>query len=187
LTEWNAQDIARKASLPASADAYQITLPEDFQAPGGVEIKIDKANSAWKDAAALAHANGLTQNQFSQMAAMYASQQAKEAAAFKAAYAGEVAKLGTNASARIDAIATWWNAMAGDDGAVLGSILRMAPTAGTIQAFERLMTKFTNQGAAPFNQGGREANAPGGKIDGWEGMTYEQRRYAQDRAAGRLR
>jgi hypothetical protein len=187
LTEWNAQDRARKASLPASADHYEVRLPEDFQASGGVEIKIDKANPAWKDAAAWAHANGLSQDQFSQMAAMYAGHQAKEAAAFKAAYNAEVAKLGTNASARIDAVAKWWGAMTGDDSAVLGSILRMAPTAGTVASLERLMTKFSNQGAAPFHQGGREGGGPSDRIDGWEKMSYEQRRFAQDQRAGRIR
>ena len=88
----------------------------------------------------------------------------------------EVAKLGTNAGQRIDAVTNWWRAR--DDGRALDTVLRMAPTAGTVHALERLMSKFVNQGASSFN---RAPKASGGsrEIEGWDRMTFEQRRYAQ--------
>jgi hypothetical protein len=48
------------------------------------------------------------------------------------------------------------------------------------------MHKYSTQGAAPFNGGGREVSDPNaGKIPGYSGMTFEQRRQAQDQQRGR--
>ena len=84
-----------------------------------------------------------------------------------------------NAGARIDAIANWWQSQTGDDGPALDTVLRHAPTAGTVHALERLMQKFVNQGAASFNRA-PEASGGSREIEGWERMTFEKRRYAQD-------
>ena len=99
-------------------------------------------------------------------------------AAFTAARNAEVAKLGVNAGAGIDAVANWWKSQTGDDGRALDTVLRMAPTASTVHALERLMSKFVSQGASSFN---RAPKASGGsrEIEGWDRMTFEQRRYAQ--------
>jgi hypothetical protein len=186
LTEWNAADIQRKATMPASADAYEAKLPEGFQLPPGVEMKIDGKDPALGDLRAFAHKAGWSQDQFSDVLQIYAAREAKQVAAISAARNAEVGKLGTNGPSRVDAVATWWKAMTGDDGAVLGQILRMAPTAGTVQSLERLMQRFTTQGAAPFNHGGREGGGPSDRIEGWDKMSYEQRRFAQDQRARRL-
>lgn len=187
LREQHAADLARRANLPVDANGYKVELPADFQVPPGSEIKIDTNNPAWADARAWAHRNGISQAEFSALAGVYAGQEARQQAQITAARNAEVAKLGVNASQRIEAVHTWWNAMTGDDGAVLGQILRMAPTAGTVQSLERLMQKFSSQGAAPFNQGHREAGGPPDQVAGWDKMTYEQRRFAQDQRAGRVR
>lgn len=55
----------------------------------------------------------------------------------------------------------------------------MAPIAGSVQAFERLMSKFVNQGAVSFNRGLEATGAPA-TVEGWDRMTFEQRRHAQD-------
>jgi hypothetical protein len=173
--------------MPAHADAYEAKLPEGFQLPPGVEFKIDGKDPALADLRNWAHKRGMSQTDFSDVLSIYAAQQAKQAAVINTARNAEVTKLGTNGPSRIDAVATWWKAMTGDDGAVLGQILRMAPTAGTVQSLERLMSRFSSQGAASFHQGGREGGGPPEKISGWENMTYEQRRFAQDQRAGRIR
>jgi hypothetical protein len=47
---------------------------------------------------------------------------------------------------------------------VLGSILRMAPTARTIGAFERLIQRYVSQGAAPMPMGHREPPEAQGRL-----------------------
>ena len=120
----------------------------------------------------------MSQSDFSDVLSIYAARQAREASTFAAARAAEVAKLGTNAGQRIDAVTNWWRAQTGDDGRALDTVLRMAPTAGTVHALERLMSKFVNQGASSFNRA-PEASGGSREIEGWERMTFEQRRYAR--------
>src|SRR5262249_13859971 len=154
-----------------------VKLPEGFALPEGVELTIDQADAALGDLKAWAHKRGLTQADFSDVLSIYAAREARQAAALNAARGAEIAKLGTTGPSRLDAVTTWWRSMTGDDGKVLGQILRMAPTAGTVAALERLMSKFTTQGAAGPT-GGRPESAGSG-IAGYENMTYEQRRFAQ--------
>jgi hypothetical protein len=91
-----AEDL-RKASLPASPEAYQATLPENFELPGGIkEITIDQADPLFVDARAYAFSRGMSQSEFSDLVGLYASSKARETAQLNAAHAAEVAKLGAN-------------------------------------------------------------------------------------------
>ena len=179
LLERRALETQRQANMPADANGYEARLPEGFQVPEGVEIRIDPADAALGDLKAWAHSRGMSQSDFSDVLSIYAQRQAREVAAFTAARNAEVAKLGVNAGARIDAIANWWRSQTGDDGKALDTVLRHAPTAGTVHALERLMSKFINQGASGFNRV-PEAGGPPATIDGWDRMTFEQRRFAQE-------
>ena len=117
--EQYATDLQRKATMPADAAGYEARLPESFKAPEGTEIHIDQADPALGDLEAWAHSRGMSQSDFGDVLSIYAARQAREASAFTAACNAEVAKLGTNAGARIDAVANWWRAQTGDDGRVL--------------------------------------------------------------------
>jgi hypothetical protein len=103
----------------------------------------------------------------------------------KAAYNAEVAKLGAAGPARVDAVIQWIDAVAGPDAAALKNVFKMAPVASTITAFENMIKRFQSQGVTAFSQAHREGAPEANKIPGYEKMTFEQRRQAQDqRRAG---
>jgi hypothetical protein len=132
-----------------------------------------------------AHRSGWSQDTFSQALALHAASQVQQTAELQTAKAAEIAKLGVNGPARVTAVTNWLKGVGGADAETLVKVLDYAPVAGTVQAFERMMQKFSSQGGAGFSQQHR-SQPEAGKIPGYEGMSFEQRRYAQDQQrAGR--
>jgi hypothetical protein len=58
-------------------------------------------------------------------------------------------------------------------------------TADIISAFEALQRRVSSQGAAGYTGNGRDNGASEGKIAGYEKMSFEQRRHAQEQQRGR--
>jgi hypothetical protein len=159
-----AADDVRKGSLPQSADAYKVELPSDFKPPAGVEFKFDEADPILPQAKAWAHSVGMTQEQFQQGLGLFAAAKVGEQANIDAARNAEVAKLGSTASSRVDAITRWMSGMdSSADKADAKALAGMLVTARHVEAFERLITKFTSQGTATFSQQHRD-NTPPGKV-----------------------
>lgn len=102
----------------------------------------------------------------------------REAAALKAAYAAQVAELGPTGTEQVDSVVQWLNAYGGPDAAPLANMFKIAPVASTIRAMQRIMQRVSSQGVTPFSQAHR-ADAPQG-IPGYDKMTFEQRRHAQE-------
>jgi hypothetical protein len=180
MVERDAAAEVRKGSLPKTADEYKAELPADFKAPAGVEFKIDPADPLIATARAQAHAMGATQEDFSKMLGIYAAAKVGEQARVDAARAAEITKLGPTASARVDAVTRWMTSIdstadKGDAAALAG----MMVTARHVEAFERLITRITSQGAAGFSQQHR-VSPDASKIPNYAGMSFEQRRAAQD-------
>jgi hypothetical protein len=97
-------------------------------------------------------ANGLDQAGFSKMMALYAAVQVQETQTINSA---KLAKLGSTATARVDAITQFVRGMTGDD-ALAGSVTKMLFTADQVRAWEKIIARVTNGGAASFRQDGRE-------------------------------
>jgi hypothetical protein len=176
LSTKDAADAARKNSLPASPDAYKIELPKDFQMPVGQKFEFDANAPELAQARAMAHAKGWTQQDFSDALGVFAAAKVGEQAQIDTARAAEVAKLGATGPTRVDAVTQWMDAQG------LGALKSTMVTAAQVQAWEAHITKLTTQGTAPFSQQHRvapEAN----KIPGYEGMSFEQRRHAQEQRA----
>jgi hypothetical protein len=96
----------RKAGLPATPEAYQASLPENFEMPNGVKFEINESDPLLTSARAWAHSKGLDQGTFSEMVGLYASAKAQETAQFNAAHTAEVAKMGANGPMRVTALET---------------------------------------------------------------------------------
>jgi hypothetical protein len=88
--------------------------------------------------------------------------------------AAELAKLGSNGPARVDAVQRWMDASG------LSVWKGGMVTAAQVEQMERHMA----QGAGRFSQSHRAAPEDS-RIPGYENMTFEQRRYAQDSIAAR--
>jgi len=114
------------------------------------------------------------------MLALRAAEQTHEQSVIQAAIDAENARLGPNATARVEHVRTWLNAMAGSKVKALNRVLEVAPTADMVDALETLMGRFHSLSTAP-RDGGREQARTDGRIPGYATMTFEQRREAQDR------
>lgn len=180
----DAAEQSRRLSLPQKPEDYKLELPKDFKAPDGVEFKLDPTKPEYGKLQAWAHKHGATPEAVSELTGVYAALQVAEHTSYKAAAAAEVAKLGSAGQTRVDAIATWMTGALGEDGKTFANILKQAPVASTVTLFEKIMRQMTTQGAGTFSRTGTEPPG-GGKIENFAGMTFEQRRFAQDQARQR--
>jgi hypothetical protein len=174
-----AEDV-RKSTLPATAEDYKIELPAEFKLPAGVDFEFDASAPELAQARAMAHAKGWTQQDFSEALGLFAAAKVGEEAQITTARNAEIAKLGPTASARVDAVTRWLSGIdsstdKGDAKALAGMLV----TARHVEAFERIITRLTSQGTASFSQ--RHRVEPDTKaIPGFEKMSFEQKRFAQD-------
>jgi hypothetical protein len=180
------QDI-RKSGLPATADGYEVKLPADFQAPGGVTFEFDKNSNELKNFARLAHARGLDQQTFSEALGIYAANRIGEQQTLGVARNAEMQKLGSAANNRIAAVEVWLKSQVGSRADLIVSQLKNFPVAGMVEMFEQLARNSSSQGGADYSQSGRQQEDNTGKIPNYENMNFAQKRAAQDAAAARGR
>jgi hypothetical protein len=177
LMATKAQADLRATQVLADASGYKPDLPADMQLPPGIEFKIDTADPAYRDLAAFAHARGWDQEAFSTAIGIFASREARQAAAFNEAQRAEVQKLGANGTSRVTAVETWLRSTLGDD---LASGMRgMIVTEKIVRGFEKLAAQHTTQGAALFSQAHRTPEpSPGpGRVteEQYNAMTQAER------------
>lgn len=174
LATFKAAEDSRKLTLPASPDAYQVALPEGFTPPVGVAYEFDTKNPALASAQQWAHANGLSQQQFSDMLALYASNEVASVAKLETLKSEHLKGLGVNGPARIDAVTLWLTSNFGE--MAKPAIASMATTQ-QVEMFEKIIAKVTGQGGGGFRQTGREVDT--GKVDD---ATYNKMSYAEKKA-----
>jgi hypothetical protein len=175
-----AADDVRRGTLPATPDAYKVELPADFKLPAGVDFKLDATNPAVASLKAVAHKHGLTQDAVNEIIGVYAGNEVGSEARIAAARTAEVGKLGATGPARIDAVTRFMDASG------LGVLKSGLITAAQVEAWESHITKLTSQGSAAFSQSHRVPPDTSG-IPGYDKMSFEQRRFAQDQLATRRR
>jgi hypothetical protein len=177
-----AADDLRKATLPAAPEAYEAKLPADLKLPGGQTYTFNPNDPSIAAARNWAHAKGLSQDEFSQVLGIYASHVAGEQAALAERSRQEILKAGVNAPQRMDAVGKWITGEMGEADAK--PIRATIVTDAHLRFYEKLMHKIGTQGAATFSQSHRAA-PESNPIPGYETMSFEQRREAQDRNAAR--
>lgn len=174
---FKAAEDSKRLTLPPTAEAYKTELPADFKPPEGVTFEFKADDPLLAQAKGLAYKLGISQDGFSKLLSVYAAAQVQDAATIATARAAEVGKLGVNGSARVDTVTNWLKGTVGEKDA--GALVASLATAGQVEAYERLMQKVSSQGGAGFSQQHR-AQPDAGKIPGYEDMSFEQRRFAQD-------
>ncbi|MDB6085546.1 MAG: hypothetical protein JWN43_3427 [Gammaproteobacteria bacterium] len=173
-----AADDVRKGSLPQTPDAYKTELPADFKPPAGVEFKLDATNPALGQLKTVAHKHGLTQDAVNELIGVYAGAEVGSQARIDAARSAEVTKLGATGPARVDAVTRFMDASG------LGVLKSSLITAAQVEAWESHITKLSSQGSAAFSQSHR-VPPDDAKIPGYENMSFEQKRFAQDQLRAR--
>lgn len=184
MMERQAQDDLRRATVPAAPADYRAELPADFKPPAGVEFKFDASDPSLVAARMWAHSKGLSQDDFSQLLSLHASHVAGQEAVLAERARAEIQKAGPNAPQRVDAVGKWLDSFMGTKDAA--PIRATICTDSHLRFMEAVMTKLTSQGSASFSQQHRVAPDTD-KIPGFENMSFEQKRFAQDQAAARRR
>jgi hypothetical protein len=174
------ESAARKNSLPQSPDKYDIKNSPNFKPPEGVKFEWDTNDPLLKNARELAHKRGLDQESFSDFLDVYAANKISEQQHVGVARNAEMAKLGSAAPGRIDAIDTWLHARVGQKADTIVSQLKNFPHAGMVEMFEEVIRQFSGQGGADFNQSGRQHEDNTGKIPGYDKMSFIEKRAHQD-------
>jgi hypothetical protein len=180
MMQRQAADDLKRATLPATPEAYKAELPPDTKLPGGLEYKFDASDPSLAAARNWAHAKGLSQGEFSEVLAIYASHVAGQEAALAELSRAEIAKAGPNATQRVDAVGKWITGFMGEkDGT---PIRRTIVTDAHLRFYEKVITQLTNQGGASFSQQHRVPAEDRG-IPGYDKMSFAERRFAQDQRA----
>jgi hypothetical protein len=170
---------ARDLTLPKDPNGYTLDLPADFKPPADVKFEFNKDDPTIARARQLALNRKLDQATFSDFLSCYAAERIAEATKINTARNAEIAKLGTMAPQRIDAVKTWAHGTLGSE--LGGAIEQMLVTSKHVEAFEKIINQFSRQGGTQFSQAHREGEPPAGKIPGYENMSFEQKRAAQMR------
>jgi hypothetical protein len=184
MMDRQAQDDLRKATVPPSPEAYELKISPDAKLPGNVEFKFNGNDPSMVAAKNWAHSKGLDQGAFSEMLTLYAGHVAQQNAVLAARSQQEIAKAGVNAPQRVDAVTKWITGEMGNTDAK--PIVATIVTDAHLRFYEKLMQKITSQGTASFSQSHR-VPPDTNPIPGFESMSFEQRREAQDRNAARRR
>jgi hypothetical protein len=185
MMDRQAQDDLRKATVPTTPDDYKLELSPSAKLPGEVEYKFNAGDPSLVALRNWAHAKGFDQSTLSEMLTIYATHEAQQNAVLAARAREEVAKAGVNAPQRVDAVGKWITAEVGEADAkpIRATII----TDAHLRFYERLMNKISSQGTAAFSQSHRAAPDTGRDIPGFENMSFEQRRHAQEQNAARRR
>lgn len=170
----DAADQSRRLALPKTGDEYKVEPTKDFKPPEGVEFSLDQKNPQVANLKAWALRNGVPQSELSGLVDIYGGLMVAQQQTHKAAFEAQVAALGTTGPARVDAVKTWLDAKG------FGAFKPMIVTADIVKGFEKLMGDYRGGGGGGPNPRGTDNGAADGKIPGYEKMSFEQRRHAQE-------
>jgi hypothetical protein len=172
-----------KLTLPATPGDYRAELPADLVLPQGVEWKFNEADPTLALARQFAHKSGLSQTQFAELVGIYASGKIAEASKIRDAIQGERAKLGATGTARLGAIERFYIATYGEaDGRIKTARIL---TADDVRIAEREIALASQQRPGGFSPSREAPPGSNGSIPGYDKMTFEQRRAAQEDAKRR--
>jgi hypothetical protein len=180
---------SRAAQIPAAPADYRLEFPKDLKLPVGAVFEFASLKDPVKGpliqgAQAWAHANGLSQGQFSELLGLYASSQAHENIKTHETAKAEAASLGVTGPARVDAIAMFLRGHYGDTAAK--PLLMTLATRHHVAVWEDVIRKLTNSGGSSFSQRGREVDT--GEVDDktYNSWSYTQKKeYAETQSARR--
>ena len=177
VMQFKGEQDARNLTLPTTPEGYELKVPADFKPPGDVKFEFNKDDPTLARARQLALNRKLDQATFSDFLGCYAAERIADATKINTARTAEIAKLGSAAPQRIDAVKTWAHGTLGSE--LGGALEQMLVTSKHVEAFEKIIDKFSRQGGTPYSQGHREGEPPKGAIPGYANMSFEQKRAAQ--------
>jgi hypothetical protein len=146
LTAFKAEHDARLETLPKKVEDYTIEFkpPEGFELPDGFEYKIDAKDPRIGPLREFALKHGLSKDSLNDLVALDAQHQAALAQEYDTAFKAELAKLGENGPARLQALQ---DALAAHLSAEEFTALRpFVDNAAAVAALEKLIAKAGGSG-----------------------------------------
>lgn len=151
-----AKEAERLADVPGADAAYDLSLPEDFKAPDGLEVEIKADDPLWAKFQEIGKEAGVPKAAFQKFVAAFADYQIAAQQADVEAYTAEKTKLGANADVRIKAADAWLKAnLSEKQAAALGRALIEADGVEALEALIRLKSgpiAATGVGASQTNK-----------------------------------
>ena len=170
----------KRSTLPPSPNDYKAEFPADFKPPDGVKYEFKTDDPYLHQARVLFHdidqGKVSGQEAFSKALALFAGNQVASAQERITRRNEEIAKLGPNGPARIDALVTFYRAYLGTEAG--NRRVSHLWTAEDVQDAEVEVGKIMSQGGAQFRGNGRVPPEQAGRV------SNEQ--YARMNAAERL-
>lgn len=176
----------RLAKLPAAAEAYELKIPDDLQLPDGVtaeHLAVAENDPHFQELRNTLFEGKVDPEIGQKIYAIAVKKQIAEVGAINARVAEEQKKLGPNYAQRVAAIGAFLEGRIGKP--LAASLLQTVLTSDHVKGLEQLAAQYSGQGAAKIPSKGAEPNDQPGKIEGWDKMTFEEKRAQQAaRAAG---
>jgi hypothetical protein len=173
----------RRLTMPTKPEEYKAELPADLKLPGGLQFKVDANDPSFIAARNLAFSKGWSQADLSEALGVMASHLSQQEAQIAERSRAEIAKAGVNAPQRVDAVTRWITGTVGDADAK--PIVATIVTDAHLRFYEKIMRD--KEGATSFSQKHRVPPPDDNHIPGYDRMSFEQRRFAQDQAAAARR
>jgi hypothetical protein len=166
---------SRELTRPQRPEDFKFQVSPNFKPPPGLEFKLNENDplvGAYRD---FAIKHQFTQDQFTDGVDLIAAMKVNEASTFAAAKKAELGKLGATAPARIHQVTAWLAAMAGDKA-------KAAIKVWSRRRWRKRSRRSSESCRIIRRKARRDAHsdAGSGRIEGYDKMSFEQRRHAQD-------
>lgn len=133
-------------AFTGAPEEYELALPEDFEVPEGVDVKLDKDDPLMAMVIPWAKENGFSQDRFQELVGMYVKNQVTEYQDGETNMAetqgNQKALLGANADARLNELSKWGQSNL--DPEMFGKFRESLTTAASVEAFEFIIGKTRN-------------------------------------------
>ena len=186
LATFRQAETDRLAKLPKTPAEYDLSLPEDLQLPDGVkreDFVLDANAPEAKAFREIVHGEKVSPDAAKKMLGLLAKRDAEQVTRVNKRVAEEQAQLGAQFGERVAAVGQFLEGRVGKQSA--DALMSGLFTAAQVKAMEALATQFSAQGATKIPGKGAEPHQDPNKIEGWDKMTFEEKRAHQNaRRAG---
>jgi len=135
--------------LPENADAYQITLGEEFEIPEGLEFSIEE-DPRVEGLKTWAHENKIPQSALNELVKIHATSEIAGLTTARDEAVAERDKLGKNPGARLESVKNAVHAKLAGNPALADALTASLTTADALRAVEKLVG--SSQGTPPPNE-----------------------------------
>lgn len=172
LSTFEAEEKARREALPKSVDDYETAFSDDVQLPDGWKINPD--DPLWKAGKEFAAKNGLTQEQFKELASMKARELVAQQAFVQEMVAKRDAELGAGGPERVEALRKFFDGAF--DKETAAELKAGMVTARQIKALETMQKLLVDQGVTEFSALGRTdtSSANGGYPENFDQLPFSK-------------